>query len=165
LSGLINGIIGDEDGDLQIGLDLELGQDTPELETESRVGLTLQTNISDKVLLNGKVGVPFGTASQTTITGDVQIDWLLNEDGSLRATVFNRENSIRNFGEEIGFTQGVGLSYNVEFDTFKELIQLIFKGKTKEDLLENNPDNTPSETQSPAMPEFISLKEKEKQKN
>jgi hypothetical protein len=165
LSGLINGIIGDEDGDLQIGLDLELGQDTPELETESRVGLTLQTNISEKVLLNGKVGVPFGTASQTTITGDVQIDWLLNDDGSLRATVFNRENSIRNFGEEIGFTQGVGLSYNVEFDTFKELMRIIFKGKKKEDLLENTSEDDSKTSSEPAMPDFISLKAKEKNNN
>ena len=43
------------------------------------------------------------------------------------------ENSIRNFGEEIGYTQGAGITYNVEFDTFKELFQIIFSGKNKKE--------------------------------
>ncbi|WP_431137715.1 translocation/assembly module TamB domain-containing protein, partial [Psychroserpens mesophilus] len=113
---------GDNNDNLDIGIVAEIGQDTPDLQTNNSVGFTLQTKISDKVLVNGKVGVPFGSTQQTTITGDVQIDFLLNEDGTLRAKVYNRQNTIRNFGEEIGYTQGVGLSYSVEFDTFKELI-------------------------------------------
>ena len=70
--------------------------------------------------------------TQTVIAGDVQIDFLLNEEGTLRAKVFNRENSIRNFGEEIGYTQGVGISYNVDFDTFKELLQRLFTNAKKD---------------------------------
>ena len=41
--------------------------------------------------------------------------------------IFNRENTIRNFGEQIGYTQGVGVSYNVEFTDFKKLIKKLFK--------------------------------------
>ncbi len=144
-----------------MGLDLELAQNNPnvDFDVQNRIGVNFQTNISEKVIVNGKVGVPFGTASQTTITGDVRIDWVLNADGSLRATVFNRENRIRNFGEEIGFTQGVGLSYNVEFDTFKELMQLIFKGKKdKEDSIEVI--ETEKTTEDSTLPEFISMKKK-----
>ena len=133
LSGIVNNIIGGDNENLNVGIDVELGENTPELQTDNRVGFTLQTRISDRILVNGKLGVPFGSAQQTTITGDVQIDWLLNEDGTFRAKVFNRENTIRNFGEEIGYTQGIGLSYNVEFDTFKELIQIIFSGKNRKD--------------------------------
>jgi hypothetical protein len=133
LSGIVNNLLGSDNDNLNIGVDLELGQDTPELQTNNRFGLTLQTKISEKILVNGKFGVPFGSAQQTTITGDVQVDWLLNEDGTFRAKVFNRENVIRNFGEEIGFTQGIGLSYNVEFENFKELLQIIFTGKNRKD--------------------------------
>ena len=75
--------------------------------------------------------MPIGGATESVIAGDVQVDFLLNEDGTLTAKVFNRENSIRNFGEEIGYTQGVGLSYNVDFDTFGELMNKIFKSKKK----------------------------------
>lgn len=161
LSGIVNNLLGGDNEDLRVGVDLELGQDTPELQTNSRVGLTLQTKISDKILVNGKVGVPFGSAAQTTITGDVQIDWLLNDEGTLRAKVFNRENTIRNFGEEIGYTQGVGLSYNVEFDTFKELIEIIFSGKNRKDKKIEKEQEKKNENEDSMIPEYISMKKKE----
>lgn len=160
LRGIVNNLLGSDNEDLQVGLDLELGQDTPELQTNSRVGLTLQTKISDKVLVNGKVGVPFGSAAQTTITGDVQVDWLLNEDGTLRAKVFNRENTIRNFGEEIGYTQGIGLSYSVEFDTFKEFLDIIFSGKNRKDKIEKKQQKDEDEDDDEFNPEYITMKAK-----
>lgn len=160
LSGIVNNLLGSNNEDLQVGIDVELGQDTPELQTNSSVGLTLQTKISDKILVNGKVGVPFGSAQQTTIRGDVQIDWLLNEEGTLRAKVFNRENTIRNFGEEIGYTQGVGLSYNVEFDTFKELLDIIFSGKNRKDKNTKEEEKKEEESDNEMMPEYMSMKKK-----
>lgn len=160
LSGIVNNLLGNNNEDLQVGIDVELGQDTPELQTNSSVGLTLQTKISDKILVNGKVGVPFGSAQQTTIRGDVQIDWLLNEEGTLRAKVFNRENTIRNFGEEIGYTQGVGLSYNVEFDAFKELLDIIFSGKNRKDKDVKKEENAEVESDDEMMPEYMSMKKK-----
>jgi hypothetical protein len=36
-------------------------------------------------------------------------------------------------GDELGYTQGVGISYQVDFETFRELIAKIVKTK-KEDL-------------------------------
>lgn len=160
LTGIVNNILGGDNENLNLGLDLAIGQDTPELQTNSTVGFTLQTKINDKILVNGKLGVPFGTTQQTTITGDVQIDWLLNEDGSLRAKVFNRENTIRNFGEEIGYTQGIGLSYNVEFDTFKELIQIIFSGKNRKDKKEKKEEEKKEKDENAMMPEYMTMKKK-----
>jgi len=157
----VNNILGDDNENLNIGVDLELGQDTPELQTDNRVGFTVQTKISEKILVNGRFGVPFGSAQQTTITGDVQIDWLLNDDGSLRAKVFNRENVIRNFGEEIGYTQGLGLSYTVEFDTFKELLRIIFKGKNNVDKQKSgNKDESAESDKDENLPEYMKMKRK-----
>ena len=166
LSGIVNNLLGSDNEDLQVGVDFELGQDTPELQTNSRVGFTLQTKISDKILVNGKLGVPFGSAAQTTITGDVQIDWLLNDDGTLRAKVFNRENVIRNFGEEIGYTQGIGLSYNVEFDNFKELINIIFSGKNKKEKEKKNKEQKKDDDDDIFTPGYLTMKdEKTKSKS
>nr|WP_252723903.1 translocation/assembly module TamB domain-containing protein [Winogradskyella psychrotolerans] len=159
LTGIVNNLFGTSNGNLDIGIDLELAQDTPELQTDNKFGLTLQTKISDKILVNGKVGVPFGSASQTVISGDVQIDLLLNEDGTLRAKVFNRENSIRNFGEEIGYTQGVGISYNVEFDSFKEFLQIIFSGKNRKDKIEKK-ESKSEENEDDLMPDYMTMKDK-----
>lgn len=132
LNGLINGLFSDSEGKLQVGVNIEAGKNTPGFETDSRVGVTLQTKITDRVLINGKVGVPVGGVSESVIAGDVQIDFLLNKEGTLTAKVFNRENSIRNFGEEIGYTQGLGIAYSVDFDTFGELLRKIFKKKDEE---------------------------------
>ncbi|GAB4163806.1 MAG: translocation/assembly module TamB domain-containing protein [Winogradskyella sp.] len=160
LSGIVNNILGGNNENLNVGIDVELGENTPDLQTDNRFGLTLQTKISEKVLVNGKVGVPFGSAQQTTITGDVQIDWLLNEDGTLRAKVFNRENTIRNFGEEIGYTQGIGMSYSVEFDTFKELLDIIFSGKNRKDKKIIKDKEKEETKEDDLMPEYISMKKK-----
>ncbi|MGB0981610.1 MAG: translocation/assembly module TamB domain-containing protein [Winogradskyella sp.] len=160
LSGIVNNILGGDNDNLNLGLDLELAQNTPDIQTNNRVGVTLQTKISNKILVNGKVGVPFGSASQTVISGDVQIDLLLNEDGTLRAKVFNRENSIRNFGEEIGYTQGVGLSYNVEFNSFKELLQIIFSGKNKKEEKAKAEAEKKADENADFFPSYISTKTK-----
>ena len=61
--------------------------------------------------------------------GNVQIDFILNEEGSLRAKVFNKENEFRYIGDELGYTQGVGISYDVDFNTFKDMIQKIVSNK------------------------------------
>ena len=133
LNGLINGFFSSGDSKLNIGINYEAGQNRPDYQTDDRFGLTLQTKLSDKILINGKVGVPVGGATESVIAGDVQIDFLLNDEGTLSAKVFNRENSIRNFGEEIGYTQGLGLTYTVDFDTFGELLRKIFNPKKDEE--------------------------------
>lgn len=157
LNGIINGIFTRDDSKLNIGLNYEAGENRPDYQTGDRFGVTLQTKISDRVLINGKVGVPVGGAgaSETVVAGDVEIDFLLNEDGTLTANVFNRENSIRNFGEAIGYTQGVGLTYNVDFDTFKELLQNFFKKKKKE---VNVIEEEPSVEEESTLPSFIKHK-------
>ena len=55
----------------------------------------------------------------------MQIDFILNESGSLKAKVFNRENDFRYLGDEFGYTQGMGMSYQVDFNTFQELLSKI----------------------------------------
>ncbi|WP_185956454.1 translocation/assembly module TamB domain-containing protein [Changchengzhania lutea] len=159
LNGIINGIFTSDDSKINIGLNYEAGENRPDYKTGDRFGVTLQTQISDRVLINGKVGVPVGgaAASETVIAGDVEISFLLNEEGTLTANVFNRENSIRNFGEAIGYTQGVGLSYSVDFNTFRELIQNFFK-KTDSEAEENLiiDDDVPT-TENP-LPDFVTIK-------
>ena len=113
-------------------------------------------------MFNGKLGVPVGGATETVIAGDVEINFLLNEEGTLTAKVFNRENSIRNFGEKIGYTQGVGLSYNVDFDTFKELIQNLFKKKPKQ---EEELSNESEKDEDDTSPDFITHKSSSKKNN
>ncbi len=138
-SSVLSGILFNDDSSIfDVGLDLQQAERDPSQDFQSagRVGITLSTQISNRILINGKVGVPTGGVSESVIVGDVEIDFLLNEDGTLRAKVFNRQTDIQFIGETEGYTQGVGLSYAVDFDSFRELINKIFQGKTKEVLEE-----------------------------
>ncbi len=132
VTSMLNELFADDENKVQLGIDLDLGKTTPDYETDSRVGVTMSTKISDNILINGKVGVPVGGVSETTVAGDFEVEVLLNQDRTLSLKFFNRENSIQNFSEQIGYTQGVGLSYNIEFDNLKELLEALFKKQTKE---------------------------------
>lgn len=162
LNGIVNSIFTSDDSKFNVGVNYEVGENRPDYKTDDRFDLTLQTQISDRVLINGKVGVPIGGETQTVIAGDVQIEFLLNEEGTLRAKVFNRENSIRNFGEDIGYTQGAGISYNVDFDTFKELIQKLFVNSKKE--AKKTEEKSEDELDS-STPDFVSFKNSPKKGN
>ena len=84
-----------------------------------------------------------------------------NKDGSLKARAFNRENDINYIGEGIGYTQGIGLSYEVDFDTMRELWRKIFT-KVKEKDTTNPTDRLPD---SDLAPDFIKFIEDRKNKN
>ena len=153
VTSMLNELLADDDNKVQLGIDLDLGQTTPDYETDSRVGVTVSTKISDNILINGKVGVPVGGVSETTVAGDFEVEILLNEDRTLSLKFFNKENSIQNFGEQIGYTQGIGLSYNIEFDNLKEFLEALFKKQTKK-----AKSIIPSEDDS-SLPEFMNFKE------
>ena len=130
-SGIIDDLLGGDDDKMNLGINYEQGDkfSTSSLLNRDRIGLSLQSEISDKILINGKIGVPVSGTEENVILGNVQIDFLLNNSGSLRAKVFNKENEYQFFGDEIGFTQGVGISYDVEFDSFSELISSLKKSR------------------------------------
>lgn len=141
-SSMFNQILNSGDGVFDVGVSYEIGERNPNQDfvTDDRLGVTVSTQISDRVLVNGKIGMPIGGVSESVVAGDVEVQILLNEDGTLSATIFNRENEIRQFfAQEQGYTQGIGLSYQVEFDTFRELFKKLL-GKDKPQL-EEAPEN------------------------
>ena len=147
-SDIVSNLIGEENDKLKVGIDYLQGDKSALLDiaTEDRLGFTLSTQISDRILLNGKIGVPVGGVEQTLIVGNIQIDFILNDEGSLRAKVFNKENEFRYIGDELGYTQGVGLSYDVDFNTFKELIQKVVASQSVQNKTEQNGKNQAAES-------------------
>lgn len=131
-SGLLNQVLGGSNDKVAFGVSYEQGYIDPNDQylTENRIGVTVSTQISDRVLFNGRFGVPVGGVSETVVAGDAEVQILLNEEGTLSAKIFNRENEIQQFlSDRQGYTQGVGISYEVDFDSFKELMGKIFGEK------------------------------------
>ncbi len=133
-SSLFDDLFSDDEGKFRVGLNYSQTEVNPNRDVDNlsaRVGVTFSTQISDRILVNSKLGVPVGGREENVIVGDVEVQLLLNDDGSLRARVFNRENEINYIGEGIGYKQGVGLTYEVDFNTFKELIKKILVNANK----------------------------------
>ena len=84
-SDIFSNIMGNDQGKLGVGLNYLQGDRSQvlDIDSEDRLGFTLSTQITDKILVNGKIGVPVGGIEETLIVGDLQIDFILNEEGSL----------------------------------------------------------------------------------
>ncbi|MBE9489197.1 MAG: translocation/assembly module TamB, partial [Bacteroidetes bacterium] len=130
LTGGINAILAqmlsDEDALINIAPYYDMGIDTVELETEDEIGVQFSSQLSERIIVNGKVGIPVGGINDSRVAGDVEVQWLVNEDGNLRVKFFNRQAELQFIGEDQTFEQGAGISYSVDFDTLKELIKKIF---------------------------------------
>ena len=79
------------------------------------------------------MGVPVGAQTQSSVVGEVKVEVLLNDTGNFRSVIFNRQNEIQYSAQEEGYTQGIGLSYQVNFNSLSDLLKKIgLKKKTKE---------------------------------
>ncbi|WBX70533.1 translocation/assembly module TamB domain-containing protein [Tenacibaculum retecalamus] len=126
-SGILTDMLNSEGNKFQLGLGYTQGDrgDVNDLKSDDQVDVSISTQLSDRILVNGKVGVPVGANTQTSVVGEVKVEVLLNEEGNLRGTVFNRQNEVQYSTEEEGYTQGVGISYQVNFNNLSDLSKKI----------------------------------------
>lgn len=112
----INGVLG------QIGdnydLKSEIGVD--------KVAFGFQKSfLNDKLKVTTSVGVMSAneqSGGASNIVGDVNIEYELNDDGTFNVTIFNESNSNAADQDQGNFTQGVGLSYQENFNSRKDFI-------------------------------------------
>lgn len=88
---------------------------------------------SDRVTIEGNVGVTStddapGTEENTSrLVGDVKVEYKITKDGKLRAKVFNESNDDALVNQQNAKdTQGVGIFYREEFNTWGEFWAKIF---------------------------------------
>ena len=163
LGGVLDNIFKDEDGKIKVGVDVVTADRTPGREADGSVGVTTSFNINERISVNGKVGVPVGGLNQSSIVGNVEILYRLNQSGTSNLRAFNRENDINYIGEGIGFTQGLGISYEINFSSFNELYEKLFKNKAKkvDDESKSN-DQLPDSDYSLEYMKFIESRNKKK---
>ena len=80
------------------------------------------------------------------------------------SVVFNRENETNFIGENIGYTQGLGITYEVDFNTFKELIGKIISPKKIKAAKKAINEASPDSEFTPTYIRFPDKAEKEKAK-
>ena len=94
------------------------------LNIDDQFGFNFGYELNDRILINGKASVPIGSKEQTSFIGEVTIDFLLNDAGTLTSSIFNRQNEIQySEQDEEGYTQGIGINYQIDFDNGAELLE------------------------------------------
>ena len=134
ITNVISDLISSDDGKVQFNVNYDIANksNVDNIINDDLVKVEVGTQISDRVVINGKVGVPVGAKTQSSVVGEVKVEVLLNEKGNFRGVIFNRQNEIQYSTEEEGYTQGVGLTYQVNFNNLSELLQKIGLKKKKE---------------------------------
>jgi len=123
--------------DFDIGVNYRPGDELSNQELE----LALSTQLfNDRLVLDGNFGLSdrenVSNEAQNTnnLIGDISMEYKITRDGRLRAKAFNNSNQFSLEETQSSYTQGVGLSYKVEYDSTKDFWNKffsIFKGKNK----------------------------------
>lgn len=120
--------------------------------TAQEVELALSKQLfNDRVSIEGNVGV--GGASTTTqssnLMGDVTVEYKISDDGRLRAKMFNEANdyNLANANQS-PYTQGVGVFYREEFDTFRQFFRNIFRKSEKKQKKSDDEGLSPTEPET-----------------
>jgi len=103
--------------DFDIGVNYRAGDKMSSDEVE----VALSTQINDRLSIDGSVGTSSNKQNASQIVGDVNVELKLTEDGKFRMKFYNKSNSVDMLKLNAPYTQGVGLFYRKEFDSFKEL--------------------------------------------
>lgn len=128
LSGQLSGWLSQISKDFDIGLHYRPGDRLTSEELE--VALSTQL-FNDRVTIDGNFGVLGNrnvSQNASNIVGDVEVSVKLTSDGRFRMKAFNHSNinnwlNISSYDNLSPYTQGIGLSYRQEFDSFADLIR------------------------------------------
>lgn len=118
--------------DFDIGINYRPGDKLSSQELE----LALSTQIfNDRLILDGNFGVAdnnsefTGNQGTNNLIGDFSMEYKITEDGKLRVKAFNASNQTYLERTSSNFTQGVGLFYRKEFNSFNELFRKGLRSK------------------------------------
>ncbi len=118
---------------LDIPLDLGLKYQPTETGTDL-FDVAVSTQLfNNRVVVNGNIGNKeySGGGTQNDVVGDIEIEIKLNRSGSFRANVFSHSADL--YSNYLDNTQrnGVGLTYQTEFNTLKQFFRNMFSGRQK----------------------------------
>ncbi|MGV3630835.1 MAG: translocation/assembly module TamB domain-containing protein [Bacteroidota bacterium] len=134
VSGQLEDMLNSISHDVRINLDLRNAENSK----EAIVGFEKEFG---RLVVKTNLGVESSSTedrSTSSFVGDVNVEYLISEDGSFRVSIFNESNDNTVIQEKnLGpFTQGAGLNYQEEFNTFDDfkIVQYfldIFRKKKK----------------------------------
>jgi hypothetical protein len=125
IMGQFNSLLSKWSKDVSIGVDYRRSSYTPGQEIDVAVSTQL---FNERLLIDGLFGVnslnPNSTAQKaSTIVGDVKLEYILTNNRRWRIRAFNRTNTIGLLDNNALYTQGVGLSYQRDFNHWADFFK------------------------------------------
>ncbi|HWY12416.1 MAG TPA: translocation/assembly module TamB domain-containing protein [Bacteroidia bacterium] len=144
LSGWLNGLTKKVD----VGVNYRPGNAVSSEELDIALSKQLLNN---RLMVDGNFGVNNNqSTNQSGLIGDVNVEYKLTDDGRYRVKGFNRSNDNTQVTTSGGpFTQGVGVFYREEYETWLELYKrYISKLKKTPKKIETTVEDTPNKTET-----------------
>ena len=141
ISNQLNDIISQFTNDIDINVNYKPGS---EMSNEEMTVAMKKQLFNDRLTIETNFGVIIPTSTyasnSTNIVGDFNIDYKITKDGRWSGQVFNRSNYNTTYYQYTyykmaPYTQGIGLTYSKNFDTFRDL----FRKRTNTLNLPNRP--------------------------
>ncbi len=124
----INGWLSQISQNVNVGVNYRPSTSTTEQEFDVAVSTQL---LDDRLLIDGTFGMNSYKSSfqqSNTIVGDINIEYILTKNRRWRVHAYNRTNTLTILNNNSPYTQGVGVTYQRDFTSFKDL----FSRKKKE---------------------------------
>lgn len=130
ITNVVSKLINNEDDLIKVGVNLDIGEtntsNLEQLRTDDQVDITFKTNPYKRIEINGVVGVPVGSRTQSSIVGEIEVELPLNKTGNFRAKMYSRRNEVQfDVLDSEGYTQGLGLTYQFNWNTMSEFLKKI----------------------------------------
>ena len=128
---------GFEIGDTEVGANLSTGEKGwTDVEAEAMLSGRLLNN---RLMINGNFGYKENVMANSNFVGDFEAIWLLTKNGDFRLRGYNQTND-RYFTKSTLTTQGVGLMYKKDFNTWDELFRWFLWKRRKSSLQKRSDD-------------------------
>jgi hypothetical protein len=126
LSSQISNWLSQISDDFNLGFNYSPGDDI----SNEEIALALSTQLfNERLSLSSNLGVSRNTGqtntnqNTTNLIGDIRIEYKITKDGKIRLVVYNESNDFRMaYTQQSPYTQGVGIIYREDFDTFDEFL-------------------------------------------
>ncbi|MBP8075481.1 MAG: translocation/assembly module TamB domain-containing protein, partial [Phocaeicola sp.] len=120
-----------------IGANLSTGEKGwTDVEAEAMLSGRLLNN---RLMINGNFGYKENVMANSNFVGDFEAIWLLTKNGDFRLRGYNQTND-RYFTKSTLTTQGVGLMYKKDFNTWDELFRWFLWKRRKSSLQKRSDD-------------------------
>jgi hypothetical protein len=120
LSSQLSNMLSQSNEYVTLGVNVRAGDQTSSNEWQASMRTQL---FQQRLSIDGNVGVANNPSSASNLVGDMSVEYKVTTDGKLRLRAFTQSNDYTNLTTLAPYTQGIGVFYREDFETFSDLFK------------------------------------------